>query len=102
MNFTQTSANSSYNIISWEEPSTLNITNIEPDIFGYTICVMTQVGDLDTGCINTTKRSIVILKYFTNVNLTLSAWNIVGESKRIIHVIEPCIFTTPEQIGKLI
>ncbi len=67
--------NSSHNIIEWMEPATLNITNIEPDIENYTICTnTTQI------CVNVTEANYLVQKYFVDIQLHITAWNIVGES----------------------
>ena len=92
-NVTSVSYNRSHNQVVWEEPFTLNITDVEPDIFNYTICTsfpsFTSTDTFHIRCINKTKANIIIPKFFVNVSLTISAWNIVGESNRVDCIIEP-------------
>ena len=102
-NVTSVSYNRSHNQIVWEKPFTLNITDVEPDIFGYTICTsipsFTSTDTFHIRCINKTTASIIIPKFFVNVSLTISAWNIVGESNRVDYIIEPaCSINTASGI----
>ena len=74
-NISYTSYNATHNFVEWQEPETLNITNLEPDIERYTIC--TNVTD---ECFNTTTPYFILPKYFVALHVNITAWNIVGES----------------------
>ena len=81
--------NSTHNLVSWIEPSTLNITDIEPDIFNYTVCTNATV--LKWQCANVSLPEIIIPRYYFEVTIVITAWNIVGESRNSASgVIDAC------------
>ena len=84
-----TSYNLSHNEVTWEHPFTLNITDVEPDIYGYTVCVFITPF-LPESCENATRNSIVIAKFSVNVLVRIVANNIVGKSNEIMHSVSPC------------
>lgn len=89
-NYTVARYNKSHNRVSWTEPFSLNITAVQQDIFGYTICTdgLTAIEQLQ--CMNTTTAEIILPKYCVDVNyLTVGAWNIVGESNTVLFAVEP-------------
>ncbi|XP_064402670.1 uncharacterized protein LOC135348401 isoform X2 [Halichondria panicea] len=88
-NYTVARYNKSHNRVSWTEPFSLNITAVQQDIFGYTICTdgLTAIEQLQ--CMNTTTAEIILPKYCVDVNyLTVGAWNIVGESNTVLFAVE--------------
>ena len=74
-NITFTSYNTTHNLIEWQEPETLDITNIEPDIENYTVCT-----NITGECVNTTTPYFILPKFFLDLQVNITAWNIVGES----------------------
>lgn len=88
------SHNTSHDIITWEEPFTLDITDVDPDIIGYTVC--SSVGE-NHECINTTVTEFILSKFHFPVNVTITSWNIVGESPPTQHYISPCTNLTELQ-----
>ena len=63
-------------VLIWDEPNTLNITDVEPDISHYQVCY-----NLSTAltCINTTGREFIFLNVRINLLFTVTAVNVVGE-----------------------
>ena len=92
-NVTTMMYNNSHNMIVWEEPFTLNITEVEPDLLGYTVCSsipsFTNSDIVNIKCVYKTTANFILPKFFVYVSLTISAWNAVGESNRVNHSIEP-------------
>lgn len=89
------SYNQSHNKISWDEPDTLDITGIEPDIFGYTVCTVVNLITLvKKVCSNVTSTFIVIPKYPTSVLISIFENNIVGKSNTATYHVDPCQQTT--------
>ena len=68
--------NASHNLIEWQEPFSFNITDVEPDIENYTVCTNVT----DEQCINTTATQFILLKYFVDILVNVTPWNIVGKS----------------------
>ena len=62
--------------IIWDEPDTLNMTDVEPDISHYRVCYNV---DTTTMCTNMTDRQFIFLNVGVNVLLTVTAVNVVGE-----------------------
>jgi len=81
-NITVKSFNATSNIIEWIAPETLDITNIEPDIENYTICI-----NISHSCVNTSTSHFFLPKYSSIVEVFITAWNIVGESSASMPVI---------------
>ena len=71
-------------VLIWDEPSTLNITDVEPDISHYRVCY-----NLSTtlACANTTDREFMFLNVRVNILFTVSAVNVVGvgNSSTVMH-----------------
>lgn len=88
MNITTTSQNTTHNIVTWDKPFTLDITDVDPDIIGYTVC--STIRDSHE-CSNVTATEFVIPKYYLDVNtdVTITARNIVGESPVASYSINP-------------
>ena len=65
-----------HRILIWDEPITLNITDVEPDISHYRLCY-----NLSTTltCKNTTDREFLFLNVRVNLLFTVTAVNVVGE-----------------------
>ena len=92
-----------YHNLTWNPPLTLNITAVEPDIFGYIVC-----SNISTECttINVTEAggdSSDLRQYeFPNlrvyINFTVTAVNIVGDGESASIVYEACGF--PESTRK--
>ena len=87
MNIITASYNTSHNIIIWAEPFTLDITDVDPDIIGYTVCI--SVRDVHE-CGNVTATEVIVPKYYFDVNIMITAWNIIGESPAALYSIIPC------------
>ncbi len=78
---TYSAHNTTHNLLQWLEPQTLDITNIEPDIDKYTVCVYRDSAySVMTDCVNTTALQLIFPKYFFRQIVLITAWNIVGES----------------------
>ena len=81
--------------LTWDPPSTLNITAVEPDISSYIVC-----SNISTECttINVTKaggdfqdlRQYTFLNLRAYINFTVTAVNIVGNGESASIVSEPC------------
>ena len=84
--------------ITWDPPSTLNITAVEPDISRYIVC-----SNISTECttINVTEasgdshdlRQYTFLNLRAYINFTVRAVNIVGDGESASIVYEPCEHT---------
>ena len=86
------SHNQSHNIVTWDRPHTLDITNVEPDIYGYTVCIAASLPSAAVEeCTNTSNNSFIIPKYSVKVQVKITANNIVGKSNQVTHTVEPCI-----------
>ncbi len=81
-NATYSRYNSTHNLVEWLEPPTLNITNVEPDIEGYTVCSCPKFNNSEPilECTNMSKPQILLPKYYADLYVVVTAWNIVGES----------------------
>ena len=81
--------------LTWDPPSTLNITAVEPDISSYIVC-----SNISSECttINVTEaggdfqdlRRYTFLNFRAYINFTVTAMNIVGDGESTIIVTEPC------------
>ena len=94
-NITYRIYNITHNIVEWQEPDTLNITHVEPDIDNYTVCL-----NVTEECVNTTMNFFVLSKHSVDVLVDITAWNVVGESNDSAQlVIEACkaVFPTTGQ-----
>ena len=89
-NISATSQNTTHNIITWDKPFTLDITDVDPDIIGYTVCI--SVRDVQE-CGNVTETEFVVPKHHFDVNIdvTIAAQNIVGESPVASYSINPSV-----------
>ena len=86
------SYNESHNIATWDRPHTLDITNVEPDIYGYTVCTVISLSSAAVEeCTDVTNNSFIIAKYSVVVHVKVTADNIVGKSNQVVYTIEPCI-----------
>ena len=74
----------SYHKLSWNPPFSLDITDVDPDISGYTIC--TNVSDR---CLNTTENVLRFPNLCMPVEFTVSANNIVGQGVKGAIVYQP-------------
>ena len=84
--------------LTWDPPSTLNITTVEPDISSYIVC-----SNISTECttINVTVaegdssdlQQYTFLNLRTYINFTVTAVNIVGDGESASIVYEPCEHT---------
>ena len=86
--------NTSHSIVNWNKPFTLDITDVDPDIIGYTVCI--SVRDVHE-CRNVTATEFLVPKYYFVVNVMITAWNIVGESPVALYEINPCTDTVTMQ-----
>ena len=81
--------------LTWDPPSTLNITAVEPDISSYIVC-----SNISTECttINVTEaggdshdlRQHTFLNLRAYIKFTVTAVNIVGDGENTSIVTEPC------------
>ena len=81
--------------LTWDPPSTLNITAVEPDISSYIVC-----SNISTECntINVTEagrdssdlRQHTFLNLRAYINFTVTVVNIVGNGESTSIVTEPC------------
>ena len=84
--------------LTWDPPSTLNITAVEPDISSYIVC-----SNISTECttINVTEaegdsrdlRQYTFLNLRTYINFTVTAVNVMGDGESASIVYEPCEHT---------
>ena len=84
--------------LTWDPPSTLNITAVEPDISSYIVC-----SNISTECttINVTEaggdlqdlRQYTFLNLRAYINFTVTAVNIVGDGESANIVYDPCEHT---------
>ena len=65
------------NVLTWDEPYTLNITDVEPDINHYRVC-----SNLSTTCTSTTSKEFMFVNVGVNILFTVTAVNVVGEGNR--------------------
>ena len=87
-----------HQLLTWDPPSTLNITAVEPDISSYIVC-----SNISTECttIHVTEaeddssdlRQYTFLNLRTYINFTVTAVNIVGDGESASIVSEPCEHT---------
>ena len=92
-NLTHSSYNTTHSLVEWLEPPTLNITNVEPDIESYTVCSWPKLNNSEPAleCTNTSTPQVFLPKYYVDLLLMVTAWNIVGESNSSAQlVIENC------------
>lgn len=87
-NIQSQSFNNSHNIISWQPPNTLDITDEHPDILHHTLC--TTVRHAGTSCKNVSEASFVILKLSQFVSVSVSSWNVVGQGDNATIQLPPC------------
>ena len=81
--------------LTWDPPSTLNITAVEPDISSYIVCSnisdqcstinVTEVGDDSSDL-----RQYTFPNQTAYINFTVTAVNIVGDGESASIVYEPC------------
>ena len=76
----------SYNMLVWQAPMSLNITNVEPNIIGYRVCHTF----LPPPCTIVTETSYEILNIKYYMRYEVSAINVVGESTSSIFSIQSC------------
>lgn len=78
--------------LSWQAPQTLNITDVEPDIDHYTVCMtFNQTGEQSCSDVPGTDLEYLFTNVRVPLKLSLSAVNIVGEggsSETVFH--QPC------------
>ena len=78
-NLTLTILDEFVKVLTWDEPYTLNITDVEPDISHYRVC-----SNLSTTCTSTTStsREFMFVNVGVNILFTVTAVNVVGEGNR--------------------
>ena len=89
--------------LTWDAPSTLNITAVEPDIFSYIVCsnISTECTIINVavaGSDSQDSRQYTFLNLRAYINFTVTAVNIVGVSESASIVYEPC--EDPEESSK--
>ena len=82
--------------LSWEEPFSLNITNVEPDISYYTICYSFSNDTDESVCTQADQTEFTFLYVNIPLLFTVSAVNVVGEGDpaSILHDGSECSNTT--------
>ncbi len=74
--------------LTWDQPFTIDITDVEEDISHYILC------ENATGtCVNTTETQYVFANLAVTVGFSVSAVNVVGEGGTSSVTNEPCIAT---------
>ena len=63
-------------LLTWEEPETLNITDVDPDINHYRVCYNIST---TTTCKITLKREFIFLNIRVHILFSVTAVNVVGE-----------------------
>ena len=81
--------------LTWDTPSTLNITAVEPDIFSHIVCSnisteCTIINVTETGGDSSGLRQHVFPNLRAYINFTVTAVNIVGIGESASIVTEPC------------
>ena len=81
--------------LTWDPPSTLNITAVEPDISSYIVCSnisteCTTINVTDAGSNSSDLRKHVFPNLRAYINFIVTAVNIVGDGESISIVYEPC------------
>ena len=84
--------------LTWDAPSTLNITAVEPDISSYIVCsnISTECTTIDmaeAGGDSQDLRQHKFLNLRAYINFTVTAVNIVGGGESASIVTEPCEHT---------
>ena len=84
--------------LTWDPPSTLNITAVEPDISTYIVChnissECTTINVTEAGDDSRDLRQYTFLNLRTYINFTVTAVNIVGDGESASIVYEPCEHT---------
>ena len=81
--------------LTWDPPSTLNITAVEPDISSYIVCsnISTECTTIDVtvaGGDSSDLRQYTFPNLRAYINFTVTAVNIVGDGESTSIVTEPC------------
>ena len=82
-------------LLTWEEPETLDITDVDPDINNYRVCYNISA---TTTCEITSKREFTFLNVRVHILFSVTAVNVVGEgsASTIMH------WACGERTGKVI
>ena len=84
-NLTRSEFNATHRQLTWSAPFTLDITDEDPDISGYSVC------DNVTGsCEMVTETEYTYLNLQVPVEFTVSALNVVGEGNASTVIHDPC------------
>ena len=79
--------------LTWDPPSTLNITAVEPDIFSYTVCsnISSECSTINVTEAGGNDRNFhTFLNLRAYINFTVTAVNIVGAGESASILPEPC------------
>ena len=81
--------------LTWNPPSTLNITEVEPDISSYIVCCnisteCTTINVTEPGGDSSDLRQYIFPNLRAYINFTVRAVNIVGDGESTSIVSEPC------------
>ena len=81
--------------LTWDAPSTLNITAVEPDISSYIVCSnisteCTTINVTEAGGDSSDLRQYMFPNLRTHINFTVTAVNILGDGESTSVVTEPC------------
>ena len=95
-NISYSSYNVTHNLLVWQEPETLNITDIEPDVENYTVC-----NTIINQCAVTTRTNFILPKYTLDFFVNVTAWNIVGKSNSSAQLLIEACNATMKTTGTL-
>ena len=81
--------------LTWDPPSTLNITAVEPDISSYIVCSnisneCTTINVTEAGGDSSDLRQYMFPNLRAHINFSVTAVNILGDGESTSVVTEPC------------
>ena len=89
INLTIVNQGASRRRLFWEAPESLDVTDIEPDISNYRVCI-----NFSGVCINKTDLEHIFPNICIPIEFSVTAVNVVGESNASTVVYQPCDPTT--------
>ena len=81
--------------LTWDPPSTLNVTAVEPDIYSYIVCSnisneYTTINVTEAGSNSSDLRQYTFLNLRAYIDFTVTAVNIVGHGESASILYRPC------------